>query len=87
MEGYHLRFLKPGDTGRTIDSADIVRVPSAQTDGYNFGVQLHALPRPPAPGKDVVMRLLRNEGESESEFVKRAFSEAATRRRQAAQLG
>jgi hypothetical protein len=85
MDRYHLRFLKTDDTARTIESADIVRVQLQDVDGASFGVQLHAQPTPPPLSNEVVLRLTRQPGESEADFVKRAFQEAADRRRQ--QLG
>ncbi len=82
MTGYHLRFLKADETGRTIESADIVRVRLQEAGNYSFGVQLHARPKPPPLGNEVVLRLTREPNESEAEFVQRAFREAATRRQQ-----
>jgi hypothetical protein len=81
MNGYHLRFLNADHAARSIESADIVRVQLQQPGAYSFGVQLHAHPTPPPPGTEVVVRLTRQPDENENEFVRRAFAEAAARRR------
>ena len=81
--GFHLRFLKVTDVERSIEEADIVRVPPIEPGAYSFGVQLHAQPASiSAQSDDIVLRLTRRNGESEGAFVKRAFREAADRQRQ-----
>jgi hypothetical protein len=80
MKGYHLRFLKTDQAAQSIESADVVRVPLREPGGFSFGVQLHARPKPPPLGNEVVIRLSREPGETEEAFVRRAFQEAATRR-------
>jgi len=79
MNGYHLRFLKVDETRRTIDGVDVVRVPQ-DAGGDDFGVQLHARSTLPPISDEVVLRLVRAPDESEADFVKRAFHEAAIRR-------
>jgi hypothetical protein len=83
LTGYHLRFLNIDDAVHSIHGADIVRVPRTEAATDGFGVQLHARPTPAAPHNDgIVLRLTREACESEGEFVKRAFREAAARQRQ-----
>ena len=79
--GYHLRSLHIDQTPRSIDSADVVRVPLVDSAADTYGVQLHARQTPPSLGPEVVMRLTRHPDEPEDAFVKRAFREAAERRR------
>jgi hypothetical protein len=83
--GYHLRFLEVDEAERSIDEADIVRVPPFETGAYTFGVQLHVHPTPPtvSPGDEIVVRLQRDLDESEGDFVQRAFREAAARQQHA----
>jgi hypothetical protein len=77
LTGYHLRFLKVDQAASSIEGADIVRIPPLDSGPSRFGVRLHARPTPPPPGDETVRRLVRGREESESEFVKRAFREAA----------
>ncbi len=81
--GYHLRFLKVTNAARSIEEADVVRVPPFKRGAYSFGVQLHARPSTDAePDENIVAHLTRHEGESEDDFVKRAFGEAAARQQE-----
>ncbi len=83
--GYHLRFLEVDKAERSIDGADIVRVAPFGAGAQSFGVQLHARPTSAtaSPGDEIVVRLQRDLDESEDDFVKRVFREAAARQRHA----
>lgn len=81
--GYHLRFLKTASAARSIEEADIVRVSPFKHGAYSFGVQLHARPAAgSARNDDIVLHLTRHQGESEGDFVNRAFGEAAARQQE-----